>query len=60
MKLAHNPSDRWQPRYRPSHVAVYGGNSFDSLTLLSEVNIGDKDDDVTLIQNLDKVQNDHM
>eukprot|EP00058_Branchiostoma_floridae_P023165 XP_002608655.1 hypothetical protein BRAFLDRAFT_73879 [Branchiostoma floridae] len=54
MKLP-NRTVSWEARYKPPHVAVYGGNNFDSLTLLSEVNIGQHDDDVTLLKNLDKV-----
>ncbi|XP_078584428.1 uncharacterized protein LOC144866713 [Branchiostoma floridae x Branchiostoma japonicum] len=55
MKLVPNPIGMWQPHYKPSHVAVYGGSSFNSLTRLSDTNIGDKDDDVALLQSLDEV-----
>ncbi|XP_035660268.1 E3 ubiquitin-protein ligase Midline-1-like [Branchiostoma floridae] len=45
----------WDASCRPPHVAVYGGNSLGDLSLVWEVNIGDNDDDVTLLRNLDKV-----
>ncbi|CAH1264297.1 MID1 [Branchiostoma lanceolatum] len=55
MKLIPNPRGDWRSSFRPHYVAVYGGDSFQGLTLLSEVDIGDKDDHVTLLENLDKV-----
>ncbi|XP_066268383.1 cullin-9-like [Branchiostoma lanceolatum] len=55
MKLVPKLVGGWDPSYRPADVAVYGGDNFGDLSLVSEVNIGDNDDDVTLLRNLDKV-----
>ncbi|XP_078585876.1 tripartite motif-containing protein 54-like [Branchiostoma floridae x Branchiostoma japonicum] len=55
MKLVPNPPVGWHESYRPPHVAVYGGDNFGNLSLLSEINIDHNDDEITLLKNINKV-----